>query len=74
MWDFIGRAFERACSQEEGRGDGEEDEEEDELTFTELTVLVNFLLDKVPLVRCIVDGDGESCGPFSFAFVRGIPF
>ena len=50
MWDFIGRAFERACSQE--GGDGEGDEEEEELTFTELTVLVNFLLDKVPLVRC----------------------
>ena len=49
MWDFIGRAFEKACSQEEGRG---EDEEEEELTFTELTVLVNFLLDIVSLVRC----------------------
>ena len=53
MWDFIGRAFERACSQD-GRGD--EDEEEEELTFTELTVLVNFLLDKVPLVRWLFDG------------------
>lgn len=61
MWDFIGRVFEKVCTHQE-EGTAEEDEEEEEVTFTELTVLVNFLLDKVPLVSCQFSMYTMECG------------